>query len=147
MKIEYSDKSTPQEPKELQKKALEYVEEKGGKATSYINSINNVFIIPRGVETEQMMRDLAEYWTKAVIISADDTGGTGTATLYEKDIQYGDHNAWPRDKYTEMQHDQSDSEGSKAATYMMFAHDVECDPYHRMKWTDNEKKVGYEDPE
>jgi len=147
MKIDSMDDRTDTTAEELQQKVLDYIKEKDGKATTYINHLRNVWVKPYGVNTEQMMKDLASHWSQAVIITANNTSDTGTATLYEKDVQYGEPNVWSRDKYTEMQKDDGCFTGRKAAAYMMFAHGIECDSDYRMKWTDNEKSIGWDKEE
>lgn len=76
-----------------------------------------------GADCETILRETAEMWNRAVILRANDTSDTGTATLYEQ--ENGEIEA--TDEYSENQCSCCGGRtGRVAAAYMLAEHHIEA---------------------
>jgi len=127
---------------ELQKLGLEEVERQGGRATTYVTDNQDIWFKPHGIDIQEFLYSLKDYWEKAVVIFAEDTGHCGRAELYHSDVEkeFGDK-FQPMDEYAESQYLDTDSTGWKAASYMFLHHDVDAKPSFLGHWKNTVKKT------
>lgn len=139
--IDYDDETVEADNRKLQEKSLQYIEKENGSASSYITHGGDVFIKPSNIKVKEMLKELTDYWSRAVVIHAEDTGDMGTAELY---VKTGDYELKPRvrDRYEEMQRDRTDDTGRRAAAYMMFAHGINAQADYYNRWRNTEKSTG-----
>lgn len=96
-------------------------------------SHNNAYIAEIGGyrdwgEDREIIEELSEYWSKAVILHANDTGDVGYAKYYEKSQEsdiYDTGEVRLLDEFEERELAHGRPVGAKAMAYMTLMHDVE----------------------
>jgi len=142
--IDYEDDVESKQIDKLQEKVLNYIEKKGGKAHSYVTKGQDLLVYPHKIyPDEEMLEDLADYFSRAVVIQANNTGDIGEAYLYK---------VYEREFSKERKVEQVDvfrereqgNTGRRAAAYMLFEHGINAQASYDNKWEHTEKKIGFE---